>query len=84
MSTATAVKLSDKAREAKNEYFRQYRAAHRDKIRAYNREYMKKYRKENPEQQKRYYAEYWERRAEKDLQQLRECIETEPQPEREG
>lgn len=72
--TAAPKTISEKAREARNAYFRAYREAHKDKLRKYQREYARKYRKEHPERRKEYEAAYWERRADKDLQQLRESI----------
>ena len=77
------IEMSEKAREAKNAYFRAYRGAHKDKLQKYQREYSRKYRKEHPERRKAYEAAYWERRADKDLQQLRDNI-AEQAPESEG
>ena len=38
------IEMSEKAREAKNAYFRAYREAHKDKLQKYQREYSRKYR----------------------------------------
>ena len=51
--------LSDAARQAKNEYMRQYKAQHRDKEREYNRQWRAK----NRDKIKRYQESYWERKA---------------------
>ena len=78
-----AIEMSEKAREAKNAYFRAYREAHKDKLQKYHREYARKYRKAHPDRRRVYEAAYWERRADKDLQQLRDNI-AEQAPESEG
>lgn len=52
-------KLSNAAREAKNEYARQWKKNNLDKVKAYHRNW----RKNNPDKVKANNIKYWERKA---------------------
>lgn len=69
MSTAAAI--------ARREYYREYRAKNHEKLKAYAREYNKRYRQEHPDRYEQYRNNYWERRANKDMEKLREAIKAE-------
>ena len=51
--------MTDEARKARNEYFRQYREKNREKLNAYNR----KYYSEHKEQRKVSFNKHWEKKA---------------------
>jgi hypothetical protein len=51
--------LSDAARQARNEYMRQYKAKRKEKDREYNRQW----RARNKDKVKQYQERYWERKA---------------------
>jgi len=53
------VKLSEKAREARNAYKRSWQEKNRGKYNAY----MRRWKKENPDKVKEYQAAYWEKKA---------------------
>ena len=55
--------LSDKARQAKNEYQRRYRANNRERHNAKQREYHKKWRDANKDKLREYYERYWQNKA---------------------
>lgn len=81
----TTTTMSEAAKEARREYFRAYRQKNREKLRKYNKEYGKKYRAAHPELRKATNAAYWERKADKDMQKLRDSIAAEQEaPEQIG
>lgn len=51
--------LSEKAKAARREYHRQWRAKNREKVNAY----QKKWREENPEKFQEYVENSWEKKA---------------------
>lgn len=52
--------MNEKAKAARREYARQYRAANRERV----REAQKRWRRKNPEKVAAIQARYWEKRAE--------------------
>lgn len=65
--------ITTRAQELRREYARQWRQKNRDKVKAYN----EAWRKKHPEKAREYQARYWERRANADLETLRNAIDEE-------
>jgi hypothetical protein len=60
-SEVIPLELSKEAREARNQYARNWRQNNKEKVKAY----IRKYRAENPEKLKEWAAKHWERAAQK-------------------
>lgn len=56
--------MTEAAKEARREYYRRYRAEHREQYAEYN----KRYRASHKEQMKTYRETYWENRAKRESQ----------------
>jgi len=59
------VKLTERARAARNAYQRKWRKANAQKVREYQASYLKKWRQANPQKIREYQASYWERVAQR-------------------
>jgi len=55
--------ISEAARAAKNDYFKQYKRSMTPEARQKANEYQKEWRRRNPDKVKAYTIDYWERKA---------------------
>lgn len=55
--------LSEKAKQARRDYKRQWRAKNKEHVRAYQRQYQNEWRKRNKDKVQEYNRNYWERKA---------------------
>lgn len=52
-------KVSEAAREAKNAYYKAWRAANKERLKSY----YKEWREKNPDKVKQYHDTYWQKKA---------------------